>query len=92
MSDKPILFVSDLHLEPGRPDISQAFFDFLDIHTAKAQALYILGDFFNVWLGDDHATELSTQVAKKLYALSEGGVSIKLMHGNRDFLIGEGYA
>ena len=92
MSDKPILFISDLHLEPDRADISQAFFDFLETHAVKAQALFILGDFFNVWLGDDHVTELSTQVAKKLHALSEAGVSIKLMHGNRDFLIGDTFA
>ncbi len=46
MSDKPILFISDLHLEPDRPDISQAFFSFLEKHAANAQALYILGDFF----------------------------------------------
>lgn len=92
MSDKPILFISDLHLEPDRPDISQAFFDFLDLHASKAQALFILGDFFNVWLGDDHVTELSTQVANKLRALSTAGVSINLMHGNRDFLIGNDFA
>ena len=92
MSDKPLLFISDLHLEPGRPDISRAFFDFLDSHASKAQALFILGDFFNVWLGDDHVTELSAQVANKLHTLSEAGVSIKLMHGNRDFLMGDDYA
>lgn len=92
MSDKPILFISDLHLEPERKDISQAFFNFLETHAAKAQALFILGDFFNVWLGDDYVTELSTQVARKLHALSETGISIKLMHGNRDFLIGDTFA
>ncbi|MBN4053597.1 UDP-2,3-diacylglucosamine diphosphatase [Haliea sp. AH-315-K21] len=92
MSDKPILFISDLHLEPGRPDISQAFFSFLDAFAVKAQALYILGDFFNLWLGDDHVTELSTQIAGKLHALSNAGVAIKLMHGNRDFLMGESFA
>lgn len=92
MSDKPILFISDLHLEPNRPDITQVFFNFLDNHVAKAQALYILGDFFNIWLGDDHITELSTQVSEKLNTLSKAGVTIKLMHGNRDFLMGEDFA
>jgi UDP-2,3-diacylglucosamine hydrolase len=92
MPDKPILFISDLHLEPGRPDISQAFFDFLDDIAANAQALYILGDFFNVWLGDDYHTELSDQVARKLHTLNAQGVTIKLMHGNRDFLMGAGFA
>jgi len=92
MSDKPILFISDLHLEPDRPDISQAFFDFLEAKASNAQALYILGDFFNVWLGDDVHTELSDQVARHLHALSAQGVTIKLMRGNRDFLMGGGYA
>lgn len=92
MSDKPILFISDLHLEPDRPDISQAFFDFLDDKASNAQALYILGDFFNVWLGDDIHTELSDQVALKLLTLNAQGITIKLMHGNRDFLMGSDYA
>lgn len=92
MADKPILFISDLHLEPDRPDISQAFFNFLDKYAINAQALYILGDFFNVWLGDDHSSALSTQVADKLNTLSLSGVTIKLMHGNRDFLMGDRYA
>ena len=92
MSDKPILFISDLHLEPDRSEISQAFFDFLDKKACNAQALYILGDFFNVWLGDDYHTELSEQVARKLHDLSAQGVVIKLMHGNRDFLIGDDFA
>lgn len=92
MADKPILFISDLHLEPDRQDISQAFFNFLEKHAANAQALYILGDFFNVWLGDDYSSELSLKVAEKLKTLSQSGVTIKLMHGNRDFLIGENFA
>lgn len=92
MTDKPILFISDLHLEPDRPDISQAFFNFLEKHAASAQALYILGDFFNVWLGDDYSSELSLKVAEKLNTLNQSGLTIKLMHGNRDFLIGENFA
>lgn len=92
MTDKAILFISDLHLEPDRPDITQAFFSFLEKHATKAQALYILGDFFNVWLGDDHGSDLSIQVAEKLNALAQSGVAIKLMHGNRDFLMGENFA
>ncbi len=92
MTDKPILFISDLHLDSDRPEISQALFNFLETYAVKAQALYILGDFFNVWLGDDHITELSVQVAAKLATLSKSGVTIKLMHGNRDFLIGKSFA
>lgn len=92
MSGKAILFISDLHLEPDRPDISQTFFNFLEQHAVNAQALYILGDFFNVWLGDDHKSELNLKVAEKLKALNQSGVIIKLMHGNRDFLMGEKFA
>ncbi len=89
MSEKPILFISDLHLQPDRLDICQAFFQFLHSQAVNAQALYILGDFFEVWLGDDHNTALSDQVAEALRSLSAQGVAIRLMHGNRDFLIGE---
>lgn len=92
MSEKPILFISDLHLEAERPDITQAFFSFLEEHASKAQALYILGDFFNVWLGDDYVTELNTQVAEALQTLTKAGLKIKLMHGNRDFLMGKDFA
>ncbi len=92
MSDKPILFISDLHLEEARPDITQAFFSFLQTQAVNSQALFILGDFFNVWLGDDHVTELSNSVANQLSTLAQSGVKIFLMHGNRDFLMGDKFA
>lgn len=92
MSEKPILFISDLHLEAQRPEITQAFFSFLQEHAEQAQALYILGDFFNVWLGDDDVNELNSRVAKALQTLSQSGLDIKLMHGNRDFLMGSDFA
>jgi UDP-2,3-diacylglucosamine hydrolase len=92
MAHKPLLFISDLHLDVKRPRITQAFFTFLERYAVQSDALYILGDFFNVWLGDDAAGELESQVAKKLHTLSSQGVAIYLMHGNRDFLIGNDFA
>lgn len=83
------LFISDLHLQSERPHITRAFFDFLDQHARQADALYILGDFFNAWLGDDDQAPLTLEVASQLQKLSNQGTSVYLMHGNRDFLIGE---
>ena len=91
-TSKTTLFISDLHLEPQRPDITQAFLDFLKNTAPQAEALYILGDFFNVWIGDDNRTELSQLVSSALKNLSLQGTSIYLMHGNRDFLMGQAFA
>ncbi|WP_372964570.1 UDP-2,3-diacylglucosamine diphosphatase [Marinobacter sp.] len=85
------LFISDLHLEESRPDITGAFLSFLNKNAVGARQLYILGDFFEAWIGDDEHTPLQDQVAKALKTLSESGTEIFLMHGNRDFLIGEDY-
>ncbi len=88
---KKTYFISDLHLTESRPDISRAFFDFIaGLHNADA--LYILGDFFEVWVGDDYVTELSEQVARGLKGLSEAGIPVYFIHGNRDFLLGKRYA
>ncbi|MCH8497515.1 MAG: UDP-2,3-diacylglucosamine diphosphatase [Marinobacter sp.] len=85
------LFISDLHLEESRPDITEALLGFLKKEAAGAEALYILGDFFEAWIGDDERTPLQDQVADALRALSAKGTRLYLMHGNRDFLIGEDY-
>ncbi len=85
------LFISDLHLQIERPHITRAFFAFLDQHASHADALYILGDFFNLWLDDRDHTPLTLEVAKRLKQLSRQGTQIYLMHGNRDFLIGQHY-
>jgi UDP-2,3-diacylglucosamine hydrolase len=87
-----ILLISDLHLEKGRPDITAALFAFLARNTATCGALYILGDLFEVWIGDDEMTELSTSVAKALNSFHEAGSDIHILHGNRDFLLGTSYA
>ncbi|MEX2488236.1 MAG: UDP-2,3-diacylglucosamine diphosphatase [Pseudomonadales bacterium] len=80
------LFISDLHLHESRPDLTHAFLHFLEHDAVQAETLYILGDFFDVWLGDDHDTRFNRQVMDALANLS---VKKFLMHGNRDFLIGE---
>lgn len=83
-----ILLVSDLHLHEQRPDITRAFFRFLQETAPQAEALYILGDFFEVWIGDDAMTEFHHQAASALQQLAATGCKIYLMHGNRDFLLG----
>ncbi|MBZ0333835.1 UDP-2,3-diacylglucosamine diphosphatase [Marinobacter sp. AL4B] len=85
------LFISDLHLEESRPDITGAFLGFLKNETMGAERLYILGDFFEAWIGDDERTPLQEQVAAALRDVRDSGTDIFLMHGNRDFLIGEDF-
>ena len=85
------LFISDLHLEESRPDITRAFLAFLEQKAAGAKRLYILGDFFEAWIGDDERTPLQEKVAAALRNVSGGGTEIFLMHGNRDFLIGANF-
>jgi UDP-2,3-diacylglucosamine hydrolase len=86
-----ILLISDLHLQEERPDITRAFLDLLDGRARHAEALYILGDFFEAWIGDDAMTPFQTTICQALRALSDSGTQVYLMHGNRDFLIGEAF-
>lgn len=86
-----ILLISDLHLEEKRPDITRAFLLFLATRARQAEALYILGDFFEVWIGDDGMTPFQHEIAGELRELSDAGTPIYLMHGNRDFLIGKAF-
>lgn len=83
-----VLFISDLHLEAERPDITRAFLHFLEMQAAQADALYILGDFFEVWMGDDVMDAFQQHIADALRQLTASGVPVFIMHGNRDFLIG----
>ncbi len=83
------LFISDLHLDASRPGITGLFLEFLREEAAKAEALYILGDFFEAWVGDDDDDPHHAQVMEGLAALTRSGVPVRLMHGNRDFLIGQ---
>lgn len=86
-----VLFISDLHLEAERPDITRAFLHFLSTRARTAEALYILGDFFEAWIGDDGMDEFQHSIARALRELSDSGTRIFLMHGNRDFLIGQAF-
>ncbi len=86
------LFISDLHLDPERPAITDLFGRFVEEEARGAEALYILGDLFEAWVGDDDPSEAGAFVAGKLRALREAGVPVYFMRGNRDFLLGEDYA
>ena len=86
------IFVSDLHLCPTRPAINRIFCDFLRAPAAQAEALYILGDLFEYWAGDDDDDPFNASVADALRELAGRGVALHLMHGNRDFLIGSRFA
>lgn len=86
-----ILLISDLHLQEERPDITRAFLDLLATRARDAQALYILGDFFEAWIGDDGMTPFQQSICRALRELSDSGTRVLLMHGNRDFLIGQAF-
>ncbi len=89
---QPILFISDLHLEESRPDITANLLYFLREHAGKCHSLFILGDLFEVWIGDDESTALTQEVATALHSFQAQGSSVFLLHGNRDFLMGSAYA
>jgi len=85
-----VLFISDLHLCASRPHITQAFLNFLQNTASYAKALYILGDLFEYWAGDDDIEDaFHQQIIQGFQQLAHAGVPIFLMHGNRDFLMGD---
>ena len=86
------LFISDLHLDPERPAITELFGRFIDKEARQADALYILGDLFEAWVGDDDPSQAGAFVAAKLQALADAGVPTYFVRGNRDFLLGDAYA
>ena len=83
------LFVSDLHLDPDYPDTIQRFLNLLAAHTTQADALYILGDLFEIWIGDDYIEPAYQPVIKSLQDCTKKGLPVYLLHGNRDFLLGD---
>ena len=86
----PSLFISDLHLAEERPAANERFIEFLEGKARGADALYILGDFFEYWIGDDDLEDpFNSVMAGLLRRLTRGGMALYVMHGNRDFLIGE---
>lgn len=85
------LFVSDVHLDTGSPAAVEQFLGFLQTHAAHAEALYILGDLFETWIGDDDPDTQKERVRAGLRALTGSGVACFVLHGNRDFLIGRDF-
>ena len=91
-----LLFISDLHLSPQTPGVTRIFLDFLGDRARNAEHLYILGDLFDVWVGDDGIDDpddgFNRQIVSALRALTDSGVKLSVLHGNRDFLLGKAFA
>ncbi|OUS07023.1 UDP-2,3-diacylglucosamine diphosphatase [Gammaproteobacteria bacterium 42_54_T18] len=89
------VFISDLHLTEKRPDLTQALFSFIDRECINSDtptsALYILGDFFEAWIGDDISSPLTEKVKAHLKTITDAKIDLYIMHGNRDFLIGQSF-
>ncbi|MBV8877000.1 MAG: UDP-2,3-diacylglucosamine diphosphatase [Gammaproteobacteria bacterium] len=85
------LFVSDVHLDAAAPQATEQFLSFLREQAAAAEALYILGDLFEAWVGDDDEEPGNERVCRALRELTSGGVACFALHGNRDFLLGAGF-
>ncbi len=85
-------FISDLHLHPARPAITQCCLGFLEEIQGTADALYILGDLFEAWVGDDHPEPSYGPIKQALNRCNRSGTPVFLLHGNRDFLLGEQFA
>lgn len=86
------LFIADLHLQTEEPAITAGFLRFLAGEAREADALYILGDLFEAWIGDDDPNPLHQQIASAINALTQSGVPCYFVHGNRDFLVGQRFA
>jgi UDP-2,3-diacylglucosamine hydrolase len=82
-----VLFISDLHIDESRPAITEQFLSFLAAEARDAEALYILGDLFESWVGDDAADAAQSAAITGLHSLTSQGVPCFVMHGNRDFLL-----
>ncbi|MEM5528448.1 UDP-2,3-diacylglucosamine diphosphatase [Gammaproteobacteria bacterium AS21] len=87
-----VLFISDIHLCQQRPDLTNAFVNFLQTTATSCQQLYLLGDIFDAWIGDDFTDPKMQTVFDSLQQLSAGGCQLFFQHGNRDFLIGDEFA
>lgn len=86
------LFVSDVHLSADRPEMVDAFLGFIEGEARTARTLFILGDLFDEWLGDDDNREPHPRISNALAALTSTGVEVAVARGNHDFLLGEGFA
>lgn len=86
------LFISDLHLDPERPAVTELFLELLDTRARAADAIYILGDLFEAWVGDDDTGPMNLAVCEGLKNCAVAGTPVFIMHGNRDFLLGARFA
>jgi len=85
------IIISDLHLDETRPYITDLFINFINNLPVGTEALYILGDFFEAWIGDDDTNEHNSKIINHLKKLNDKGLPVYFMHGNRDFLIGKSF-
>jgi UDP-2,3-diacylglucosamine hydrolase len=85
-------FISDLHLSENMPSITEGFFKFLHTASQELSHLYILGDLFESWIGDDDDSEYALKVIKEINHATRNGLEIFFIHGNRDFLCGQEFA
>ncbi len=83
------LFIADLHLSPLRPDITACFLRFMQREAPQAEKLYVLGDLFEFWIGDDDNSPFNTSIKNAFKALTQQGVECFFIQGNRDFLLGK---
>ena len=86
------LFISDLHLDPARPEHLDGLKKLLAQHAGKADALYVLGDLFEAWIGDDDDTPFNLEAIAAFRQFSDSGSKLYFMHGNRDFMLGNDFA
>jgi len=86
------LFIADLHLDPERPAVTALFLEFFATRARQAEAVYILGDLFEAWIGDDDESPLNLEVMQGIRVCVEAGTPVYVMHGNRDFLLGKRFA
>jgi len=85
-------FLSDLHLTPGRPEVTRRFLRYLESCGGHCDALYILGDLFEAWIGDDDDDPLPGEVVRGLRGCTEAGTRVLILRGNRDFLLGKRFS
>lgn len=90
--NQEILFISDLHLSLEKPEITRRFLAFLENRAPKAAAVYILGDLFDAWIGDDDFTPPNNKIRTELKKLTDSGTQVYLQQGNRDFLLGNRFS
>lgn len=87
-----VYLLSDLHLEPRKPALTDIFLRFLRGPARQAEAIYLLGDIFEVWIGDDDPSRFLSTIASEIRQVADAGVPVFFMHGNRDFLLGTQFA